>query len=216
MGFRLRGAVVRSARRLCALVVVLTLAGAAVRTTAEADDARPDTDSLAGRLLVAAPEMPDPRFAETVIYMIEHDDSGAMGLVVNRPMGTLPLTDLLSELGLDGDDVTGEMRVHYGGPVERGQGFVLHSADYVGKDTRVVDKRFAVTARGDILRDIASGAGPRQALVVFGYAGWGAGQLEGEIARGGWITIPADEALVFGDDDDAKWRRASARQSIDL
>ncbi len=194
-------------------VVVLLLAAVAVGGPHRGATA---AESLAGRLVVATPQMRDPRFAETVIYMVNHDAKGAMGLVVNRPIGEVPLADMLERLGLDSDGASGAIRVHYGGPVESGQGFVLHTPEYAVEGTVVVNELAALTGRVEIMRAIASGSGPRRSLMVFGYAGWRAGQLEGEFKTGSWISVPADEALVFGDDYEDKWRRALARRTIDL
>ncbi len=196
--------------------VLLLVAGAIGSGAPYAQQAPPVVDGLAGQLLVATPEMRDPRFAETVIFMIKHDQSGAMGLVLNRPLGEVPVANLLEEFGIEGEAVGGDIRLHYGGPVEVGRGMVLHSSDYVGEGTVIVNDTVAFTAEREIVRAIAAGAGPRLSLITFGYAGWSPGQLEAEIANGGWITVPADEALVFGDDHEGKWRRAIARQSIEL
>ncbi len=196
-------------------VAVLALAVMAVGTPWASEIPRAN-NSLAGKLLVATPEMPDSRFAETVIFMVEHDTSGAMGLVLNRPMGEIPVASLLDELGIEGTSAEGEIRLHYGGPVELSRGLVLHSADYTGADTMVVTDAVSLTAEREIMRAIATGHGPRRSLVAFGYAGWAAGQLEAEIASGGWITVPADDSLVFDDDYAAKWQRAIKRHAIEL
>lgn len=172
--------------------------------------------NLTGQLLVAAPEMPDPRFRRTVIYMVHHDATGAMGVVVNRPIGDVPLARLLEESGLKSEGVTGNIRMHAGGPVEQARAVVLHSADYRGAGTELVTGSVALTGDPDILRAIAAGTGPRRRLFVLGYAGWRPGQLEAEIKAGGWVTAPADEALVFDEDYDSKWDRAMARRIIDL
>ncbi|MFQ5785259.1 MAG: YqgE/AlgH family protein [Alphaproteobacteria bacterium] len=203
-------------RALRTVVAALVLAASLACADVGGAQTLSEPESLAGRLLVALPEMPDPRFAETVIYLVEHDSTGAMGLVINRPMGTLPLAELLKGLNIEGQAVGGDIRLYYGGPVENGQGFVLHSPDYVGKGTRVVPDGLALTADPEIVRDIAAGVGPKQSLFVFGYAGWSPGQLEAEIAEGGWITVPADDTLVFGGDNKHKWRDAMARRSINL
>ena len=197
------------------VVAVLALVVAAAGTPLAGESTRADND-LVGKLLVATPEMPDPRFAETVIFMVEHSTSGAMGLVLNRPMGEIPVASLLDELGIEGISADGEIRLHYGGPVALGTGLVLHSADYKGTDTLVVTDAVSLTAEREIVRAIATGDGPRRILVAFGYAGWAAGQLEAEIASGGWITVPSDDSLVFDDDYDAKWQRAMKRHAIDL
>ncbi len=171
---------------------------------------------LTGQLLVAAPTMGDPRFAETVIYMISHDAEGAMGLVVNRALGTGPLALLLKTLGVEPKDAAGSVRLLYGGPVEPGRGFVLHSADFSGSSTRIVGGSVAVSFGTDVLEAIAAGAGPERSLIILGYAGWGPGQLEGELARESWLTAPADEALIFADDLDDVWQRAIANAGLSL
>lgn len=176
----------------------------------------PKVGGLTGQLLVATDELSDPRFARSVIYMIQHDSNGAMGLVINRPMGTVPLAKLLDELGQDSKGVSGDIRLHYGGPVDPGRGFTLHTSDYSGKGTEVVEDGIAVTAQPEILRAIGIGKGPRLALLAVGYAGWSPGQLEAEIKAGAWISVPADEALLFDEDYATKWARATARRLFNL
>ena len=172
--------------------------------------------SLAGQFLVATNELRDPRFVQTVVYMIRHDPNGAMGLVVNRPMGEGSLARLLDGLGIDSQGVGGDIRVHYGGPVEPTRGFVLHTAEYSVEGTQAVKDGIAVTSQPEILRAIGTGSGPRRALFAIGYAGWARGQLEGEIAAGAWVVVPADEALVFDENYGKKWERAMARRIITL
>ena len=172
------------------------------------------TRNLTGQLLVAAPEMNDPNFSQTVIYMIEHDEKGAMGLVVNRPLAMGPISDLLKGLGAVGEDVSGEIILHSGGPVEPGKFFVLHSDDYAHKSTTVVGSGLAVTADVEIVRAIGQGKGPRRSIFVLGYAGWAPGQLETEIKAGGWFSIPADEKLIFEGDPATKWGRAVAKRKV--
>ncbi len=174
---------------------------------------------LAGQFLVATDTLRDPRFARTVIYVVRHDASGAMGLVVNRPVRDMPLAPLLRKFGLDDRGVTGSVRAHYGGPVEIGQGFLLHTAEYTTEGTALVAGDIAMTPTPGVLTalsDIARGAGPRKSLFAVGYAGWAPGQLEGEIERGAWITVPADEALLFDEDHARKWDRATARRRITI
>ncbi|MGH6922034.1 MAG: YqgE/AlgH family protein [Geminicoccaceae bacterium] len=173
--------------------------------------------SLAGQLLVATPELDDPNFSHTIVYMVQHDDGGAMGVVINRVLGRGRLGKLLEGLGIEeGSDSEAEIRVHYGGPVQLGRGVVLHSPDYRLDDPLVVDDLAAFSFSLDALRDIALGAGPRHSLFAFGYAGWAPDQLEEELARGSWFTIAPDEALLFDDKVDTKWERALARRGIDL
>lgn len=201
---------------LSAAAFVLLVAGVMGSGAPYAQETPSEAKSLAGQLLVATPAMSDPRFVETVIFMVKHDTSGAMGLVVNRPVGEIAMTDLLKELGIDDESADGEIRLHYGGPVDAGRGLVLHSADYMADETQVITDTVSLTAEREIVRAIANGSGPRLSIVTFGYAGWSAGQLEGEIERGGWIAVPADEALVFDDDYEGKWARAMDRRSIEL
>lgn len=171
---------------------------------------------LTGQLLIAMPAMRDPRFARTVIYMCAHDENGAMGLVVNRLVGAITFPDLLDQLGIPGGDDAGDIRVHFGGPVESGRGFVLHSGDYSQESTLQVDDRVSLTATVDILRDIADGGGPQQRLLALGYAGWGAGQLDTEIQANGWLHVDADKELVFDSGLDNKWERAINKLGFDL
>ena len=172
-------------------------------------------DYLTGQLLIAMPNMRDPRFTRTVIYVCAHNADGAMGLVVNRLVGSVTFPDLLKQLGIDTDATTREIRVHFGGPVESGRGFVLHSGEYHHDSTLQVAEQMALTATIDILQDMAKGRGPRRSLLALGYAGWGAGQLEAEIQSNGWLNVAADEQLVFDENLDNKWERAIAKLGVD-
>ena len=173
-----------------------------------------ENQSLAGQLLVATAEMGDPRFEETVIYIVEHDQNGAMGLVINRPLARGPIADLLRGLGVESRAARGDIVIHYGGPVEHEKAFVLHSDDYAGKGTTVVGGGIAVTADTEIVRALAEGRGPRQSLFIFGYAGWAPGQLEAEIRANAWFTIPAEKKLILDDDPETKWEHAMAKRKI--
>ena len=170
---------------------------------------------LTGQLLVAMPTMRDPRFTRTVIFVCAHTADGALGLVLNRLVGSITFPDLLSQLGIDFRSGGEEIRIHFGGPVETGRGFVLHSSDYIDNGTLRVSTSIALTASLDILRDIASGGGPRRSLLALGYAGWGPGQLDAEIQANGWLSVPADDQLVFDDDLDGKWERAIGKIGVD-
>lgn len=176
----------------------------------------PDGQFLDGHLLIAMPGMGDTRFERSVIFLCAHSNEGAMGLIVNKPAPDLSFADLLTQLKIEPRvDVRG-IRVHVGGPVEHGRGFVLHSSDYkVEESSLAVGKGFSMTATVDILQDIARGAGPHRALLALGYAGWGPGQLESEIQANGWLTAPADSDLVFGRADPEKWGAALRSISID-
>lgn len=179
----------------------------------------PDQDGadgyLSGQLIIAMPMMSDARFERTVIYLCAHSAEGAMGLVVNRAFEELSFPELLLQLGIEGGSGRQDFRIHTGGPVEMGRGFVLHSSDFVRDGTMVVDNQVALTASVEILRAIADGAGPRRSLLALGYSGWGPGQLETEIQANGWLHAPADEDLVFSEDLDGKWQRAVAKIGVD-
>lgn len=170
---------------------------------------------LTGQLLVAMPGIGDERFDKTVIYLCAHSDEGAMGLVVNREIDSLTFPDLLEQLNIEPDPGAQSIQVQFGGPVESGRGFVLHSPDYVQDGTLVVDNAIALTATVDILRAIADGDGPKNTMLALGYAGWGPGQLDMEIRSNGWLHVPADEDLVFGGDLEQKWERAMTKIGID-
>jgi putative transcriptional regulator len=178
--------------------------GRAPRRSAAADA------SLAGQLLVAMPQMSDPRFTRTVIYMCAHSSQGAMGLVLNRVFDKMSFPELLSQLNIESGPQTRPIRIHAGGPVESAHGFVLHSDDYVRQGTMRVTDGIALTATVDILKAIAEGDGPRHSLLALGYAGWGPGQLESEIIRNSWLTVPSQQSLVFSSDVERVWERALA------
>jgi putative transcriptional regulator len=175
-----------------------------------------DTSSLAGQLLVASPSIGDPRFAHTVILMIKHDAEGAFGIVINRPVGERSIAELLAATGENDPGLQGKVRVFAGGPVQPELGFVVHSSDYHRADTIDVDGRVAMTASREILRDIGHNQGPEKSLFALGYAGWGPGQLEGELTRHDWFTAPEEPKLVFDDDRGSLWDEAMARRTREL
>ena len=173
--------------------------------------------SLAGQLLVAMPQMLDQRFARSVIYLCAHsEDAGAMGLVINKLLNSLTMGELFAQLDISPSRIVDSRPVHFGGPVEAGRGFVLHTSDYNEEATLVVDGNIAVTATLEILRAIGKGQGPRHSLFALGYAGWAPGQLDAEIQANGWLSVAADDDIVFDPDQDGKWRRALAKLGIDL
>ena len=177
---------------------------------------RIEDSDLSGQLLIAMPEMGDPRFAGTVIYICAHSADGAMGLIVNKPTPEVRFADLLEQLGIEREGPLRDIRVHFGGPVEQGRGFVLHSADYApGPATLEVDAAVSTTATLDVLEEIAQGRGPKSSLLALGYAGWGPGQLEGEIARNGWLTGPSRPEILFGRAHEHKWTAALKALGID-
>ena len=170
---------------------------------------------LMGQLLVAMPTMRDPRFTRSVIFICAHSADGAMGLVVNRLVGSLTFPDLLAQLGIDRTGAGRDIRVHFGGPVETGRGFVLHSPDYSDDGTMMIGDRVGLTASIDILRDVAAGGGPRQSLLALGYAGWGPGQLDEEMQNNVWLSAPAELDVIFDGDHNTKWQRALAKLHVD-
>jgi len=178
---------------------------------------------LDGQLLIAMPGMSDPRFDRSVIYLCAHSEQGAMGLIINKTTPMMSFGDLFAQLDITGDEATVEppaelmaQPVLFGGPVEQGRGFVLHTADYFTADSSLpVAGNIALTATVDILRAMASGKGPERAVLALGYAGWAPGQLENEIQRNGWLTCQADEELLFVLDLDARYAAALKTLGID-
>ena len=168
-------------------------------------DEAPAPPSLAGELLVAAPSMDDPRFERTVILIIQHSPDGAVGIVINKPIGETSIASVFEALGQKSGDVSGDVRVFSGGPVQPEVGFVVHSPDYHRPETVAVTDRLSMTSSLDILRDIAAKKGPAKILVAFGYAGWGPDQLEREIKMSAWGIAEADPALIFDEDRDKVW-----------
>ncbi len=172
--------------------------------------------NLEGKILIAMPSMEDPRFAHSVVLLCSHSDQGAMGLIVNKPNRDIKLHDVLDQLDISAARETEDMRVYFGGPVETGRGFVLHTEDYASSlHTLAVPGGFGMTATLDILEEIAQGKGPRHAIMALGYAGWGPGQLEGEIAQNGWLTADASVNLVFQVPAREMWSAALESLGID-
>ena len=172
--------------------------------------------SLAGRLLVARAELQDPNFRQSVILMLEHSSDGAMGLVINRRLGTTSAAELLGQMGMAGKDLDAPIAVYFGGPVEPGRGVLLHSDDQLLETSEGLPGGFALSADPEMLRRIARGEGPKASRFLLGYAGWGPGQLEAEIARGTWWDVEADPALVFEADIASIWQRAIDLRGLDL
>jgi putative transcriptional regulator len=171
--------------------------------------------NLAGKLLIAMPDMSDPRFAKTVIYMCAHSEEGAMGLVINKPQPNVNFGQLLDQLDIPKGQNMREAMLHFGGPVERQRGFVLHGNDYMADTgTLEVDDTFRMTATLEVLEDIAMGKGPAVSMLALGYSGWGPGQLEYEIAANGWLSCAPTEEVVFGTKNADKWSAALALMGI--
>jgi len=174
-----------------------------------------DADFLTGHLLIAMPTMEDPRFAHSVIYLCAHTPEGAMGLVLNRPLQKPKFDDLLRQLEVAPVPPARRIRLCQGGPMDNARGFVLHTTDWTGEGSLRVNDAVALTASLDVLKAIAEGNGPREGILALGYAGWGPGQLDAEIQQNAWLSVPADETIVFDGDHDTKWRRALAKLHID-
>jgi putative transcriptional regulator len=178
--------------------------------------ATPSDNPPAGQLLIASAQIQDPRFYHAVILLLRHDSEGAFGIVINHPIGEKPVKTLLVAAGDVDSDAEGTIAVMSGGPVERQYGFVVHTAEYRRAETIAVDGKVAMTASKDALRDIGHHRGPAKYFFAFGYAGWGAGQLESEMARQDWFTASEDPTLVFDTDRDAVWDQALARRGQEL
>jgi putative transcriptional regulator len=215
-------------RVLAALMMAAAALGA---VAAAADDPPPPADPPPGELLIASAAIQDPRFFHAVVLLVHHDGTGAFGIIINNPLGERPLAALLAgtdgkdgtdgNAGKDGSDpkdsaIAGTIQVFVGGPVEPQLGFVIHGADYRRPETLAFGDGLGLTASRDILRDIGHHRGPAQYLCAFGYAGWGAGQLDAEIARHDWFTTPAEPALVFDAERGTVWEKALARRIREL
>ena len=174
--------------------------------------------SLTGQLLIAMPNMGDPRFERTVIYICSHSDDHAMGVIVNRLMDEISFEEMLDQLDIDFED-SQDVPVFFGGPVQTERGLVIHSLDYSSDQTLVLSERLGLTATKEILHDIANATdgfgAPQQYLLAIGHAGWAGGQLESELAMNVWAHCPADEAIIFNNAKEDAWRLALQKLGID-
>lgn len=166
------------------------------------------TDVLTGKLLVAMPQLMDPRFTHAVILICGHDKQGAMGLVLNRLIDSITLQELLEQLNIKTPLIKEEIPIHFGGPVEMGRGFILHSTDYLHKASVKINDDMALTATVDILNEIANGHGPQKKILALGYTGWSAGQLEAELQQNSWLVVDADSDLIFTKELELLWKQA--------
>ncbi len=160
--------------------------------------------------------MKDPRFFQSVIYIVKHDREGAFGLIINRLLTTAPIEEVLAGFGVDEKGGKGEIAIHYGGPVAPRQGFVLHSDETVREKSTSVNEGMAITSDATIIRDISLGKGPRQFLLIIGYAGWAPGQLEEELQAKAWFSIAADKEIIFSKQPERKWQRAMDKRQVPL
>lgn len=170
---------------------------------------------LTGKLLIAMPYLEDQRFYHSVIYICGHDETGSMGLIINKRLHSVTFKDLLDQIKMDYNSDLVDGPLNYGGPAEVGRGFVLHTTDYLAEASTSINETLALTATLEILRAISLNRGPRHALVALGYVSWGALQLEAEIQNSGWLVIDADEELIFKEDADHIWQNAMASIGVD-
>jgi putative transcriptional regulator len=171
---------------------------------------------LTGKLLIAMPDMGDPRFEKSVVLVCAHSEDGAMGLIVNKPVPSVDFSTLAEQLDLPTEGPVPRLPLHFGGPVETGRGFVLHSTDYQSPTASMeIPGGYRMTTTLDVLEELAAHRGPKERLLALGYAGWGPGQLEGEIQHNGWLTAEADAAIIFSRDNGGKWDAALKSLGID-
>ena len=169
-----------------------------------------------GRLLVAKPDMSDPRFTETVIYICRHDFSGAFGLVLNRPAGKIKLSKLMESMGENSVGIKGDVQIRLGGPVDMELGFLMYT-EIFEKDEPICNSHgVAVTSNEKVVKSLGTAVGPKKSILFFGYTGWGPGQLESELARKDWFTMSADRSILFDTNLKGLWKRAQNKQGVDL
>jgi putative transcriptional regulator len=172
--------------------------------------------SLAGHLLIATAVVQDSCFARSVIYLCAHNETGAMGIIVNYPVENIGIKDIFEQLDIESKNSLHDFPIHFGGPVEANRGFVVHSSEYATDESLIQKDGIAVTASVSILQELAQGKGPAQGMLVLGYAGWSPGQLEAEIEGGSWIVVPASTQLVFDTNNETKWNVALSTLGIDM
>lgn len=171
--------------------------------------------SLVGHVLVAMPAMDDQRFARAVVLLCQHNEEGAMGLVVNRP-SEYRLSEIFAQMQIrDSRTDFADQPVLAGGPVQTDRGFVLHQGASDWDSTLRITPSLAVSTSRDVLDDIASGKGPGRFVLMLGFSGWGPGQLEAELADNAWLTVPADDELLFDVPLELRWQTATARLGVD-
>ena len=173
------------------------------------------TNSLTGTFLVSTPQMPDPRFEEHVIYICAHSDEGAMGVAINQPNRAFSLAEILRGANLP--IPPGELpSVYIGGPVELESAFILYLSGYKAQHRLDISETVSLTRETKVLEDIALGRGPKHYLFILGYTGWGPGQLENELMENGWLSVPANDEIIFNNPDEFKWKAAAMHYGIDI
>ena len=179
------------------------------------DTQAPVIEALTGSFLISTPQMPDPRFEEQVILICAHSDEGAMGVAVNKPNPYFSLEEILKSANLRVPE-TPLPPVYVGGPVELESAFVLYRSSYRVEHQLDISEGIALSRESKILEDISTGNGPESYLFLLGYAGWGPGQLEAELLADGWLSLPANESIIFDIDNQEKWRTAAMLYGIDI
>ena len=164
--------------------------------------------NLTGQIIVSMPSLEDERFYKTVIYMCAHSSEGSMGIIINKKIDYDLYPDLLEQLGIDKPLDKKKLFIRYGGPIESGRGFVLHSDDMIRKETLNIDKGVALTSTAEFFDDLSIGKGPKNSILALGYAGWASGQLEAEILQNSWMSLPVDTSFLFDDEVSRKWTQA--------
>jgi len=199
-------------------VLLMLVAVACLAAVGKEPQDDPHSKFLTGKLLIAAPNMSDPRFKYSVVYIVSHDEQGAIGLIINKLLGEEPIEKLMSKDAPPIDADGRRIRIYFGGPVDSGKSFILHTPDYTGEYTIVVNDFFAITPGKDstLLLALAKGKGPRKSILALGYAGWSPGQLESEMEQEAWVTATTDENFVFDNELSGKWRRAYDRREFTL
>ena len=171
--------------------------------------------NLTGQLLISMPSLEDERFFKTVIYMCAHSKDGAMGIIINKKIDYDLYPDLLEQLGIDKPLGNKKLFIRYGGPMESGRGFVLHSDEIIRQETLTINKGIALTSTSEFFEDLANGKGPKNSILALGYAGWSAGQIENEIISNSWMTLSTDANFLFDEEVNNKWLKAYNLLGID-
>ena len=171
--------------------------------------------NLTGQLLISMPSQEDERFEKSVIYMCAHSKDGAMGIIINKKIDYDLYPDLLQQLGIDNPLIGKKLYIRYGGPVESGRGFVLHSDEFIRKETLTIDKGIALTSTSEFFDDLSKGKGPKSSILALGYAGWGPGQIESELISNSWMTLRTDSNFIFDESVSNKWNDAYDLLGVD-
>jgi len=171
--------------------------------------------NLTGQLLISMPTQEDERFEKSVIYMCAHSKDGAMGIIINKKIDYDLYPDLLQQLGIDNPLIGKKLYIRYGGPVESGRGFVLHSDEFIRKETLTIDKGIALTSTSEFFDDLSKGNGPKNSILALGYAGWGPGQIESELISNSWMTLRTDSNFIFDESVSNKWNDAYDLLGVD-